>query len=108
MDGQEQARISVFQGENDDARYNDLVGEFMLEGLADVASGNEILVRFELDLDGILKVTAVERATGRQRQLTVENAVSRARGRGETAGADSPGAALAAALHAEPAQPELA
>ena len=71
--------ISIYQGESDDVRHNQFIGEFLLEGLADVSAGNEILVRFELDLNGILKVTAEEHATGLQKQLKVENAVSRFR-----------------------------
>ncbi len=51
----------------------------MLDNLADVDHGNEILVRFDLDLDGILKVSATERATGRQKQLTIDSAVTRFR-----------------------------
>jgi molecular chaperone DnaK len=76
-DGQKNARIAVFQGEDDDARHNQPVGEFVLDGLANVDRGNEILVRFDLDLDGILKVSATERATGLQRELTIDNAVTR-------------------------------
>ena len=79
FDGQNAASIEVFQGEDDDARHNDPVGEFVLDGLADVDRGNEILVRFDLDLDGILKVSATERATGRQKQLVIDNAVTRFR-----------------------------
>ncbi len=78
-DGQEVAMISIYQGEGADVRHNQFIGEFLLEGLADVSAGNEILVRFELDLNGILKVTAEEHATGLQKQLKVENAVSRFR-----------------------------
>jgi molecular chaperone DnaK len=78
-DGQKVARIAVFQGEDDDVRHNDPVGDFRLEGLAKVDAGNEILVQFDLDLDGILKVSAVERATGRQEQLTIDNAITRFR-----------------------------
>ena len=81
VDGQDAARIAVFQGEDDDVRHNDPVGEFLLEGLANVNQGNEILVRFDLDLDGILKVTATERGTGRQQQLTIDNAVAQFRAR---------------------------
>lgn len=77
--GQKVARISVFQGENEDVRYNDEVGEFQLEGLAEVNAGNEILVRFSLDLDGILHVTATEQATGNSMDLTVDNSVERFR-----------------------------
>ena len=78
-DRQKQAMISVYQGENADVRENQFIGEFLLEGLSQVDAGNEILVRFALDLNGILKVTAEEQATGLQKQLTVENAVSRFR-----------------------------
>jgi molecular chaperone DnaK len=78
-DGQDVAAIEVFQGEDVDIRQNDSVGDFRLEGLADVSRGNEILVRFELDLDGILKVTATERATGLAKQLTIDNAITRFR-----------------------------
>ena len=77
-EGQDAARIHVLQGENDDVTFNQSVGEFMLEGLdTNADQGNEILVRFDLNLDGMLKVTAVERSTGLETQLTVENAVSR-------------------------------
>jgi molecular chaperone DnaK len=79
VDGQKAAGIRVFQGEDDDVRHNQPVGEFFLEGLSDVQSGNEILVRFDLDLDGILKVTATERVTGLEKQLTIDNAVTRFR-----------------------------
>ncbi len=81
-DNQDVAQISVFQGEEPDVRHNDLVGEFFLEGLAEAAQGNEILVRFDLDLDGILKVTATERATGLEKALTIDNAISRFRREG--------------------------
>jgi len=79
VDGQEKVRICIYQGEDEDVRHNEFIGDFVLDGLADVARGNEILVRFDLDLDGILKVTANERATGRQKELVVDNAVSRFR-----------------------------
>ena len=78
-DGQEVVRISVYQGEDEDVRHNEMVGDFTLEGLADVKEGNQILVNFELDLNGILKVTAREKATGLAKQLTIDNATSRFR-----------------------------
>lgn len=78
-DNQDIVAIDVFQGEDRDVRHNDPVGGFKLEGLADVKRGNEILVRFDLDLDGILTVTAVEKATGLEKNLTIDNAMSRFR-----------------------------
>jgi molecular chaperone DnaK len=81
VDRQENVMVRVFQGEHRDVRNNEQVGEFLLEGLAEVSRGNEILVRFDLDLDGILKVTARERLTGLEERLTIDNAVSRFRAR---------------------------
>jgi molecular chaperone DnaK len=79
VDNQDAAEINVFQGEDRDIRHNESVGGFLLKGLAGVEAGNEILVRFELDLDGILKVTATERATGLEKRLVIDNAISRFR-----------------------------
>jgi molecular chaperone DnaK len=79
VDGQQGALIVVHQGEHDDVRHNHPVGEVLLDGLRDVEQGNEVLVRFDLDLDGILKVAVVERATGRSKSLVIDNAVERLR-----------------------------
>ncbi len=79
VDNQKSAEIRVFQGENQDTRYNTLVGEFDIEGLAAVPSGNQILVRLDLDLNGILKVTATERATGLAKHVVIESATERFR-----------------------------
>lgn len=79
-DGQDVARIHVLQGEHEDVTFNESVGEFLLEGLNEEASqGNEILVRFDLDLDGILTVTAIERETNLEKQLQLENTITQFR-----------------------------
>ncbi len=80
-DKQPAVDIRVFQGENADTRYNTMVGEMRVEGLAKVPAGNEILVRFDLDLSGILKVTATERATGLAKHVVIDNAMERFRKR---------------------------
>ncbi|MFW6171035.1 MAG: Hsp70 family protein, partial [Planctomycetota bacterium] len=78
--GQDAAEIHVYQGEHKDVSFNQSVGQFMLEGLNEEANeGNEILVRFDLDLDGILTVTAVERETNLEKQLRLENAITQFR-----------------------------
>jgi molecular chaperone DnaK len=77
VDRQETVDIEVYQGEHDDARMNTLVGEFMVQGLAPVPAGNEVLVHMNLTLDGILQVTATEKQTGLQRQVRIENALTR-------------------------------
>ncbi len=79
FDAQDAAEIGVYQGENEDIRFNTLVGEFVVEGLAGVPAGNQILVRLDLDLSGILKVTATERATGLVKRVTIDNATERFR-----------------------------
>ena len=81
VDNQKAADIRIFQGENDDVRFNTEVGNFVIEGLAAVPAGNELLVRLDLDLSGILKVTATERATGLAKRITIDNAAERFRTR---------------------------
>ncbi len=87
-DEQDVAQICVYQGENDDTRYNTLVGDFTIEGLARVDAGNQILVRLDLDLNGILKVTATERLTGLAQRVTIDNAIERFRTRQRTNAVD--------------------
>ncbi len=87
-DGQHAVDVKVFQGEDEDTRYNTRVGEFLIDGLADVTRGNAIVVRLELDLNGILKVTATERATGLARHVTIDNAAERFRTRLRTDAVD--------------------
>jgi molecular chaperone DnaK len=76
-DEQREVDIDVYQGESEDVRRNHRVGRFRIEGLAPVPAGNQIVVQLDLNLDGILKVSARERATGLQKQITVENALAR-------------------------------
>jgi molecular chaperone DnaK len=81
-DGQEAVDVEVFQGENDDVRYNHRIGRFKIEGLAKLPAGNQVLVQLDLNLDGILKVSAKEKATGLQKQITIENALANFQGEG--------------------------
>ena len=67
--------IQVYQGEDDDALKNILVGDFSVEGLTAVPGANEVLCRMRLDLDGILEVAAVEKLTGKSKQITIANAL---------------------------------
>jgi molecular chaperone DnaK len=75
-DNQERAEIDVYQGENHDVRQNHQIGRFLIEGLSHVPAGNPILVQLDLNLDGLLKVSARERATGLQKAITIENALA--------------------------------
>jgi molecular chaperone DnaK len=76
-DNQPRVDIEVFQGESSDVRRNHRVGKFTIEGLARVPAGNQLLVELNLNLDGVLKVTAREKATGLTKQITIENAMAR-------------------------------
>jgi molecular chaperone DnaK (HSP70) len=76
LDNQEGWRVSIYQGDDPNALNNILVGRFLIEGLSSVPAGNEILCRMDLDLDGILKVTAIEKRTGLAKQITIEGATT--------------------------------
>lgn len=77
QDGQRMVDIRVFQGEDPDALNNIEIGEFKIEGLQNVPAGNVITVTLELDLNGILHVSAKEKATGNEKSITINNAISR-------------------------------
>src|SRR5262249_28983051 len=76
-DHQSEVEIDVYQGEHEDVRHNHRIGRFMIQGLAAVPAGNQIVVQLDLNLDGMLRVSARERATGLQKQVTIENAFAR-------------------------------
>src|SRR5262245_52301691 len=76
-DRQPTVEIDVYQGEDDDVRRNHRVGRFLVEGLAAVPAGNQIVVQLDMNLDGMLKVSAREKGTGLQKQITIDNALRR-------------------------------
>ena len=71
---QEQILIQVYQGENDIASHNTPLGDFLLTDLKspDPESSAEITVQFDLDVNGILKVTARDRISNQQESISVE------------------------------------
>ena len=74
---QDKVEVDVYQGESPDIRRNSPVGMFMIEGLAKAPAGNALIVQLDLTLDGVLKVTAREKATGLQKHVTIDNALAR-------------------------------
>jgi molecular chaperone DnaK len=72
---QKAVEVSVFQGDDPDALKDILVGNFLVEGLALVEEQNEVLCRMSLDVDGILKVEAVEKRTGLARHIVIKDAI---------------------------------
>jgi len=80
FDNQRAVEIKVFQGERNDARDNLEVGRFMVEGLAKRQQGSEIIAKFSLDSDGILEVSATEKATGLAKSITIHNVLTESTG----------------------------
>jgi len=76
-DNQQTVKIEVYQGEDSDVRNNHHVGEFLIEGLSRVPAGNPLLVQLNLSLDGVLEVSAKERATGLEKKIRIDNALAR-------------------------------
>ncbi|MFA6922598.1 MAG: Hsp70 family protein, partial [Gallionella sp.] len=76
-DGQEAVNVTIYQGEDPDALNNIKIGEFLIEGLQDVEAGNVITVTLALDLNGMLHVSAQEKATGLEKSITIKNAIAR-------------------------------
>ena len=71
-DNQTAVDIHVLQGERPMARDNISLGRFRLEGIPPAPRGvPQIEVTFDIDADGILKVTARDRATGKEQQITI-------------------------------------
>jgi len=71
-DNQDSVEVNIFQGEEPLATDNILIGKFMVEGLSAVPEGNKIVLNLELDLNGMLKVTALEKATGLSKVVTMD------------------------------------
>jgi molecular chaperone DnaK len=71
-DGQTAVDIKVFQGERPMAADNMLLGQFRLDGIPPAPRGiPQVEVSFDIDANGILNVSAVDKATGRQQKITI-------------------------------------
>ena len=71
-DNQTAVDIHILQGERPMAKDNNALGVFRLEGLPPAPRGiPQIEVTFDIDANGILNVTAKDRATGRSQQVTI-------------------------------------
>jgi len=76
-DGQTDVDVKIYQGEQRDALENVQIGQFRVEGLSKAPAGNVVLIDLALDRDGILQVSAREKATGLERRITIDNTLSR-------------------------------
>ena len=72
-DNQNQVEIHVLQGERDFANDNKSLGRFILDGIAPAPRGvPQIEVTFNLDANGILNVTAKDKGTGKEQNITIQ------------------------------------
>jgi molecular chaperone DnaK len=71
-DSQTQVEIHVLQGERPMAQDNKSLGKFSLDGIPPAARGvPQIEVTFDIDANGIIKVTALDKASGRSQHITI-------------------------------------
>jgi molecular chaperone DnaK len=74
-DGQTSVDIKIYQGERQMAADNKLLGDFRLDGIPSAPRGvPQVEVTFDIDQNGILKVSARDKATGKQQHITISNA----------------------------------
>jgi molecular chaperone DnaK len=72
-DNQPAVTIKCFQGEREMASANKMLGEFNLEGIPPSARGlPQIEVTFDIDANGILHVTAKDKASGKENKITIK------------------------------------
>lgn len=76
-DNQPAVDIHVLQGEREMARDNRSLGQFKLEGIAPAPRGvPQIEVTFDIDANGILKVSARDKGTGKEQAITITGSTS--------------------------------
>src|SRR5262249_6834082 len=74
-DNQNAVTINVLQGEREFARDNRLLGTFNLEGIPPAPRGiPQIEVTFNVDVNGILTVSAKDKGTGKENKVSIQNA----------------------------------
>jgi len=71
-DNQNQVEINVLQGERPMAADNKSLGKFILDGIPPAPRGiPQVEVTFDIDANGIIKVTALDKATSRSQHITI-------------------------------------
>ena len=88
-DNQTAVTVSVFQGEREMAADNRLLGQFNLEGIPPAPRGvPQIEVKFDIDANGILNVSAKDLGTGKEQTVEIEQSsgLTEARDRADAEG----------------------
>ena len=76
-DNQPGVEIHILQGERPLARDNKTIGKFHLDNLPPAPRGvPQIVVKFDINANGILEVTATDKATGKNKSIRIENSSS--------------------------------
>ena len=76
-DNQPQVEINVLQGERPMSADNKSLGRFVLDGIPPAPRGvPQIEVTFDIDSNGILSVSAKDKATGKEQNITIQNATN--------------------------------
>ena len=71
-DGQTSVEVHVLQGEREMAAGNKTIGRFSLDGIAPAPRGiPQIEVTFDIDANGIVKVSAIDKGTGKEQNITI-------------------------------------
>ena len=77
VDNQTSVEINVLQGERELARDNKSLGKFSLTGIPAARRGvPQIEVTFDIDANGIVKVTAKDKGTGKEQQITISGSTA--------------------------------
>ncbi len=76
-DNQTAVEINVLQGEREMAQYNKSLGRFNLDGIAPARRGTpQIEVTFDIDANGIVKVSAKDLGTGKEQHITITSSTN--------------------------------
>ncbi len=76
-DGQTSVEIHVLQGERERAQDNTTLGRFSLDGIAPAPRGiPQIEVTFDIDANGIVNVTALDKGTGKEQHVTITSSTN--------------------------------